>query len=98
MGVSKVLLELGVVQVVLRVTAAISPIANMASLMSLSTVCVELVIAVEPLSAEPALRVPFESRLIDRTRIVISVLLMSPQLPEREQLVFMCEDLLVPST
>ena len=82
MGVSKVLLELGIVQVVLWITAAIPPITNMAPLVSLSTVCVELVVAIKPLFAESALRMPLESRLIDCTWIIISIFLMSPQLPK----------------
>ena len=98
MSVSKVFFELGVVEVVLWVAAAIPPITDMAPLMSLSTVCVELVVTIKSLSTEPTLGVPPESRLIDRTWIVVSIFLMSPQLPEGEQLMFMCEDLLVSTT
>jgi hypothetical protein len=68
----------------------------MAPFMLLPTMCVEFVIAVESLPTKATLRMPFESTLIDRTRIVIAKLLMPPQLLLCEKLVLVCEDFFIP--
>lgn len=68
----------------------------MAPLVLLSAVRVKLVIAIESPSAETALRVPLESALINRSRVIIAELLVLLQLLLREELMLMCKDLLVP--
>jgi hypothetical protein len=70
----------------------------MTTLMLLSTVRVQFIVAVEPLSTETALRMAFEPALINGTRVVIPKFLVLPKLGECEEFVFMGEDFLVPCT
>jgi hypothetical protein len=84
MGFGEMLLEFGVVAVVLRVATTISPIANMASLVLLSTMGIQFVISIEALSAEAAFRVTFEARLIDSTRIIVAKFLVLSQFAKGE--------------
>jgi hypothetical protein len=74
--IGEVLLQLLVVQIVLRISASISPVANVAPFMLLSAVGVEFVISVESLFAETALRVTFEARLVDGTWVIVPKLLV----------------------
>lgn len=73
----------------------VCPIADVASLVALATVSVQLVVAVESSPTETTLGMPFEPTLVDRTRVVVSKLLMPLKLGSCEQLVFMGEDFLV---
>lgn len=75
----EVLLQCFVILKVLRVVAAISPVAKMASLMSVSAMSKEFVVAVESLSAKAALWMSLETALIHGARIVVSEFLMPPQ-------------------
>jgi hypothetical protein len=68
----------------------------MTSLMLLSTVRVQFIVSVEPLSTETALRMAFKPALINGTRVVISKFLVLPKLGECKEFVFMREDFLVP--
>ncbi len=72
----KVFFELLVVQVILRVSASISPVAYVASLMFLAAMGVKFIIPVESLLAKAALGVSFEARLVDCAGIVVSKLFM----------------------
>lgn len=72
----EMLLELLVVQVILRIPATIPPVANMTSLMFLPAMGVQLIVAVKPLLAKSALGVTFEAGLVDSTWVVIAESLM----------------------
>lgn len=85
-----------VVLVVLRILAAGPSIAQMASLVLLSAVRVELVVAIESPPTEAALRMALEPALIDRAGVIVTELLVFPQLILREELMLVREDLLVP--
>ncbi len=61
MGVGKMLFQHLIVQIVLRVTTAVSPITDMALLMLFSAVCVKLVISIESLATESTFWMPSES-------------------------------------
>jgi len=91
----KVLLERIVIEVILRIVAASPPIAQMASFVFVSAMGEQFVIAIEPLPAKSALRMPFETALVDGSRVVITELLVPLQFLRCEELVFMREDLLV---
>lgn len=95
---SKMLFQGIVVLIVLLLSSFVPPITNVTSFMFISTMCVELVITIEPLHTKSTLGMPLESTLIYGTRIVVAKLLMFPKLLRGEQLMFMGEDLLVPRT
>lgn len=70
----------------------------MATLVLLSTMCVQLVVAVEALATEAALRVALETTLINSARVVVAELLVLSKLGKGEELVFVGENLLIPRT
>lgn len=92
------LFERVVVDVVLLLPPAVSPIAKMTSFMFLPTMDVEFIIAIETLSTKATFRVPLESALIDSSRVVVAELFMFSQLGYCEQLMLVGKDLLVPGT
>jgi hypothetical protein len=92
----EVLLQFLVVQIVLRISASISSVTYVTSFVLLPTVGIQLVISIESLLAEATLWMSLKSRLVDCSRVVVSVFLMLPKLTEREQFVFMGEHLFVP--
>lgn len=57
---------------------------------------IKLVVAIEPLSTEPAFWMPFETALVYGARMVVSELFMFLQILLREQLVLMCKNLFIP--
>jgi hypothetical protein len=71
----KVFLQSVVVQIVVRLAWG-SSIADMAPLMLLTTMSVQLIVAVEVLLAETASRVPLKSALVNGARLVVAALLM----------------------
>ena len=94
---AKVLLKRIVVLEILWISSACPPIAKMASLMSIATMCIEFVISVESLPAESALGMTFKPTLIHSSRNVVAILLMLPQLLLREYLVLVDKHLFVSS-
>lgn len=70
----------------------------MASLVLVSAMRVEFVIAVEALSTEPTFGMTFEPTLVHSSRIIVAEFLMLLQLRDCEQLMLVGEDLLVPGT
>lgn len=70
----------------------------MTALMFLSAVRIQLIVAVESLSTETTLGMPFESTLVNSPRIIVSELLVLPKLGKCEQLMFVREDFLVTCT
>ena len=85
-----------VVDVILLVSPWVSAITNVTFLMLVPTMCIELVVTVEPLPTKAAFRVTFEAALIHGSRIVISKLLMLAELLLGEKLMLMSEHFLVP--
>lgn len=95
---SEMLFQAVIIDVVLLLPPTISPITEVASLMLVSAVNVELIVAIEPLSTKAAFRMTFETALVDSPRIIIAKLFVLFQLGYCEQLMFMSEDLLVSRT
>ena len=87
-----------VVDKVLLLASLIPSVANMASLVLVPTMRIELIVAVEPLSTETTLGMPLEAALIDGPWIIISELLVLTELTNRKELVLVGEDLLVSCT
>ena len=79
MSFCKVFLELLVIEVVLWVCSAISPITNMASFVLLSAMSIQLIVPLEPLLTETTLWVSFKARLIYCAWIVIAISLVLPE-------------------
>lgn len=98
MILSEMLLQRIVVLIVLLLSPFVSSITYMTSFMLVSTMGVKFVITIKSLPAEPTFWVPFESTLINSTRIVIAKFLMFSELLWCEQLMLMSEDLFVPRT
>lgn len=94
----EVLLERIVVHKVLLLPAPITAVANVAAFVLISTMCVQLIVSVEALATETAFRVSLEATLIDRARVIVTELLMLPEIGKREELVLVREDFLVPRT
>lgn len=67
----------------------------MALFMIVPTVRIQLIIAVKPLFAESTLRVTLETALIHSSRIIVAILLVIAELCHCEELMLMCENLLV---
>ena len=70
----------------------------MATLVLVPAMCVQLVVSIEALPTEAALRVTLEATLIDSARVVVAELLVLSELSKREELVFVGEDFLVSCT
>lgn len=70
----KVDLECVVVEVVLRLSSAISSVADVTAFVLVATMREQFIVTVETLSAETTLRVALETTLIYRARVVVSVL------------------------
>lgn len=68
----------------------------MALFMLISAMGVELIIAVESLSAEATLRMALETALVHGSRVVVAEFFMLAKFGYREQFMFMREDFLVP--
>ena len=77
-------------------TSTVPTIADVASLMLVAAMCIELVIAVKTLTTETTLRMAFETRLIHGARVVISVLFVLAEFGLSEKLMLVGEDLFVP--
>lgn len=76
----------------------IPSIADMAPLMLIPTMRIELVVAVEALSTEATLGMTLESALIDRPRIIVTELFVLAKFTDSEELMLMGENLLVSRT
>lgn len=87
-----------VIDIVLLLPRTLAPVTDMAPLVLVATMCVQLVVSVKALTTETALGVPFEAALIDRTGVIVAELLMLPILWVCEKLVFVGEDFLVTCT
>lgn len=86
-----------IVDVVLLLAMSRSSVADVASLMSVTTVRIQLVISVEPFTTETAFRVPSETALVNRARDVVSVLFVLAQLRRGEDFMFVSEKFFVSS-
>lgn len=84
-----------VVEIVLRLSSTVPSITYVAALVSVATMCVELVVTIEALSAETALGVALETGLVYCTGVVVAVLLMLAKLGRGKKLMLVGEDLLV---
>lgn len=74
----KMVLERGVIDVVLLLAMSGLSIADVASLMLVTAVCIQFVISVESLATETAFRVTSETALVNGTGDVVSVFLVFP--------------------
>lgn len=93
----KMILKGIVVDVILLLPTGRAAVAYVASLMTVTTVRVEFVIAVESLAAKSTFGVSPETALIQGSWHIITVLLVFAQLCHSEKFMLVCEDLLVPS-
>ena len=93
----KMLLQRVVVDVILLLAAPIPSIAYVAPFMFVPTMDVQFIIPIESLSTETAFRMSFEAALVHCAGMIISKLLMLAQLLWGEELMLMCEDLLISS-
>lgn len=75
---SEMLLERVVVNIILLLSPAVSPVTKVTSFMLVPTMGVELIVSVEALSAETAFRMTLEPALIYRSWVIIAELLMPP--------------------
>lgn len=75
---SKVVLKRVIIDIVLLLAAAVTSVANVAALVLVSTVRIQLIVAIESLSAKPAFRVSLEAALIDGARVIVAELLVLP--------------------
>jgi hypothetical protein len=75
---SKVLFQRVIVNVVLRLAASAPSITDMATLVLVSAVSIQLVVAVEPYVTESAFRVALEPTLVDGARSVVPESFMFP--------------------
>jgi len=93
---AEVNLQSVVIDVVLWAESTISPVANMASFVLVTTMREQLVISIEPHSTEATFRMSLESALIDSSRVIVAKLFMLFELLLREQFMLVGEDFLVP--
>lgn len=96
MCICEVLLQLVIVEVVLRVSTTISAITDVTALMFLPAMTVQLIITVKSLATKSTLWMTFETRLIYSSRSVVAILFVPPQVRKCKEFVFMSEDFLVP--
>lgn len=94
--ISEVNFQLIVVPIVDRLRPLASTVADVASLMLLSAMRVQLIVTIEAFPAETTFWMTSKATLIDSTGMVVAELLVSPQLRIGEELVLVREDLLVP--
>jgi hypothetical protein len=87
-----------VVDVVLLLPATIASVADVAALMLVSAVGVQLVVPIEARVTEATFRMPPKAALVLCTRVVVAELLVLFQVWPCKELVFVGEDLLVPCT
>lgn len=94
----EVVLERGIIDVVLLLAVSGLSIADVASLMLVTAMCIQFVISVESLATETAFRMASKTALVNSTGDVVSVFLVFPQLRHGKEFVLVGEDLLVSST
>lgn len=88
-------LESVVIEVVLRLAATVTAVADVTSLVLVAAMCVELVVAIEALSAKATLGMALEAGLILGARVVVAVLFVFAQLGGSEELVLVGKDFFV---
>ena len=94
----EVVLKRGVVDIVLLLAVGRTAVTDVAPFVLITAVGVQLVVAVEALTAETTLGVSPETTLIDRSRLVIAGLFVFTQLCRSKELMLVCKYFLVPST
>ena len=80
----KVILQIVIIEIVLRFPAFIATVTEVTALMLLSTVRVQLVVPIKSLSTETTFGMPLEPTLINGPRVVVSKLLVLPQFSKCE--------------
>jgi hypothetical protein len=93
-----VLTEMMLQGIIIKVVLWLSSptIAQEASFVLCTAMHVEFVVTVESLTTESTERMPLESRLINRSRVIVSLLHMTIEVFIRKQLMFMRKDFFVP--
>lgn len=91
----EVLLQCIIIEEILLRLSPIPPIADMAALVLVPAVCVELVVAVEAQAAEAAFGVAFEAALVDGAGVIVAEFLVFSEFGGGEELVLVGEDFLV---
>lgn len=84
-----------VVDIILLPAAVPLSITDMASLMLVSTMCVELVVSIKALTAEFTFRMSLEPTLVNGTGVIVTEFLVFPKLCYSEQFMLVGEHLFV---
>jgi lysylphosphatidylglycerol synthetase-like protein (DUF2156 family) len=92
---SEMHLEGVVIDIVLRVSATIAAITQVAAFVAVTAMREQFIIAVEALTTETTLGMTLETRLILGARDVVSMLFVPTQVLDGEEIVFMGKDLFV---
>jgi hypothetical protein len=92
---SEVHLEGVVIDVVLRVSATIAAITQVAAFVAVTAMREQFIVAVEALTTETTLGMTLETRLVLGTRDVVSMFFVPAQVLDGEEVVFVGKDLFV---
>jgi hypothetical protein len=95
MVLSEMHLDSIVIDIVLRVSATITAITQVTTLVAVTAMREQLIIAVEALTTEATLGMALETGLVLGTRDVVSVLFVPTQVLDGEEVVFVGKDLFV---
>lgn len=90
-------LERVVVDIILLLAMSRSSITDMTPLVLVTTMGIQLVVSVEPLSTEPTLRVAFEAALVNGSRDIVSVFFVLAQFRRRKEFMLVGKHLFVSS-
>lgn len=94
----EMLLKSIIVDIILLLAVARLSITDMASLMLVSTMGVELVVSIEALTAKFTLGMSLETALVDSTGVIVAEFLVFPKLRYGEQFIFVSERFFVACT
>lgn len=84
-----------VIDIVLLLPAPFSAIADVAALVLVATMRVQLIVSVEALTTESTFRMSLKAALVDRTRVIVAKFLVLLEVGEGEELVLVREHFLV---
>jgi hypothetical protein len=85
-----------IIDIVLLLAVGTASVTNVTAFVTLPTVGVKLIIAIESLAAEATLRVSLKSTLVDRAWSVVAVLFVFAQFVSREEDMLVGEHFFVP--
>ena len=98
MVLAKVVLERVVVDIVLLLTTTVTSIADVAAFVLVTTMRVQLVVAIETFSTKATFRVSLEPTLVNGAWVVVTEFLVLSQLRKCEEIVFVSKDFFISCT